>query len=302
MNEQYILAALHQSGPMTGAQLLTATRGDVLPLWRICRRCPALRQAMFGRRYLRLDRVVEGYARLSPSIRREFLTYTALGLEEHGDALDLRAAEWKRDRAAISQEKINLAREIAVAALAETGGGDDPEGNVCFLIAGDVTYNMAHRVPRPEKSTGEMVRGSDLDIIAITSNDLPPERAQALDNAIYKKKHFMLVHPDYREEVDYLVKDLRRVREQAAFDTFESMVACKIMDEGQLLYGSRALFQTVKNILRERRIPERLARMETLAAAERVEAEASLLALEESARTDQYNRLFFTQEEGEEIY
>ncbi len=33
-----------------------------------------------GRRYMRLDSAVEGYARLSPSIRREFLTYTLVGL------------------------------------------------------------------------------------------------------------------------------------------------------------------------------------------------------------------------------
>jgi hypothetical protein len=42
----------------------------------------------------------------------------------------------------------------------------------CFIIAGDVVFGMAHAEPRPEASTGELVKGSDLDIIVI-ADDLP---------------------------------------------------------------------------------------------------------------------------------
>ncbi|MBP7829318.1 MAG: hypothetical protein KA248_05330 [Kiritimatiellae bacterium] len=301
MMERMLRDTLWVSGPLTGAELLERARMDVLPLWRECRRIPALRRILFGRRYLRLDRAVDGYARLSPSIRREFLTYTVLGLKEQATLAAKRAEDLRRAAAAISQDKISLAREVAVSALAELND-DTLAERFCFLIAGDVMYNMAHRVPRPEKSTGEMVRGSDLDIVVVASDDLPADAIQALDAAIYRKKHYLLVHPDYREEVDYLVKGFHRVREQTNFDTFESMVACKIMDESRLLYGSRALFQQIKGLLHERQVPQRLVHLEAAAVKEREEAEQALLAPEERFSAEQYNHLFFTQEEGEEIY
>jgi hypothetical protein len=45
--------------------------------------------------------------------------------------------------------------------------------------------------------------------------------------------------PHVREEIDYVVKDLDRVREQMRFDTFKRMVACKILQEGIFLYGGK---------------------------------------------------------------
>ncbi|MBU1692802.1 MAG: hypothetical protein KKC51_02445 [Verrucomicrobia bacterium] len=302
MIEPGILDILRRSGPITGSQFVELARAEVLPLWRLCRRSPHIRRVLVGRRFLRLDRAVEGYARLSPSIRREFLTYTVLGLEEQEDALTRIADEQRRAISGISHEKTNLAREIAVSVFSEVGDGEALAERVCFIIAGDITYDMAHRVPRPEKSTGEMVRGSDLDIIVVAEDDLPADAIKALDNTIFNKKHYLLVHPEYREEIDYIVKDLRRIREQMAFDTFEAMVACKIMDEGQLLYGSRSVFQTVKSLLAKHDIPARLKRLESQAVAERERAERSLLAPEEGISAEQYNHLFFTQEEGEEIY
>jgi len=100
---------------------------------------------------------------------------------------------------------------------------------ICFIIAGDIVYEMAHAVPRPEISTGIMVRGSDLDIIAIAEDDVPPEALQALDAAILRRKHLLLVQPNYQEEIDYLVKNIAKVRAQLMFDSFQHMIAGKIM-------------------------------------------------------------------------
>jgi len=52
---------------------------DVFSLWQACMRSTAIRLQTTGQRFLRLDRSVQGYARLSPSIRREFLTYMLVG-------------------------------------------------------------------------------------------------------------------------------------------------------------------------------------------------------------------------------
>jgi hypothetical protein len=302
MTEHTVVDWLRENGPATGARLIEGLRCEPLPLWRTCRRSERIRMMSVARRFLRLDRAVEGYARLSPSIRREFLTYTILGLEEHGLRPAEAAAELRREIETVSREKIALARRVAAEVFTESGVEDLLIGRACFFIAGDVVYDMGHRVKRPEKSTGGMVRGSDLDMVAVVENDVPSTAVAALDKAVYRKKYYLLVHPDYREEIDYLIKTLDRVRNQAAFDVFESQVACKIMVEGRFIYGSLSLFEKVKSILQERGIPEALARLEVRAVENRREADGGLLETENAEIGEAYHHLFFTREEGEEIY
>ena len=96
---------------------------------------------------------------------------------------------------------------------------------------------MAHREPRPELSTSKMVNGSDLDIIIVTE-DLSKDMIKELDSLIYHKKYYLLKMPAYREELDYIIKDMDRVSQQSDFNCFEFMVASKILHEGELLFGS----------------------------------------------------------------
>ena len=96
MNSHDVANALKESGPQTGWQLLQSTRMEALPLWQVCRRAPEIRMECVGKRFVRLDRAVEGYARLSPSIRREFLTYTILGLETRGPEIEARAGKLRQ--------------------------------------------------------------------------------------------------------------------------------------------------------------------------------------------------------------
>ncbi len=302
MTEPDIAKRLRESGPLSGAELQEAVKLDVFSLWRTCMQAADLRFERIGWRYLRLDRAVEGFARLSPSIRREFLTYTVLAHRDDGDALRRKAEQLTLEIREISRRKIGLAREVIASVVEGLSVRKLILQKVCFIIAGDVTYDMAHAVPRPESSTGQMVRGSDLDVVAVTVDDVPPDAVQALDDAMYKTKHYLLVHPDYREELDYLIKDLAKVRAQMAFDTFESMVACKIMDEGQLLYGSPAVFRSVKSLLEKHGIPGQLAAQEKQAAGDRAEAEKTLMKLTADARESEFANLFYTTEEKEEIY
>jgi hypothetical protein len=76
-----------------------------------------------------------------------------------------------------------------------------------------------------------MVRGSDLDIIVVAEDDVSKTALEALDRAILKNKYFLLAHPNYQEEIDCLVKDIVKVREQLAFDSFQHMIAGKILFE-----------------------------------------------------------------------
>ncbi len=294
---------LKQRGPLTGAELAAAMGStDILDLWRQSH-APGLVRRVTGRRYMRLDSAVEGYARLSPSIRREFLTYTLVGLENQREAIDARAAALEQQAAAISREKLDLTRESVCIALASLADETQVLRDTTFMIAGDITYQMAHRVPRPEKSSGQLVRGSDLDLIVVTSDTLPTTVMQALDDAIYRQKHFLLTHPDYQEEIDYILKPLEKVRQQLAFDRFEHMVACKILCECQLLYGSPFLFDQLMRLVDESGVRAKLDALQSAAETHRQHAEITLLdpglaATDSQACLD----LFFTREEGDEIY
>jgi hypothetical protein len=297
-----ILGVLAACGPLTGSELAERTRAEIRELWTACQRCPDLRWEVIGRRYLRLDRSVAGYARLSPSIRREFQTYTVVGLASQSDRIAERAGDLGRHLREVNTAKAELAREVAQGAL--DGLPDAPAigEKACFILAGDITYGMAHDMPRPESSTGELVRGSDLDIVVVTDDDLAPARQQALDRAIFQRKHYLLVHPQYREEVDYLVKNMSKVHEQVGFATFEHMVACKILHEGQYLHGSRRLFDQIRALLADHGIARALADMQARADQNRELAVRTLLDSAGTLPTAEELILFYTREESEEIY
>jgi hypothetical protein len=300
MTENEIIPILAETGPLTGAQLVERTRMEVLALWQTCRKTPSIQLKTACRRFLRLDRNVEGYARLSPSIRREFLTYTLVGLNSQPDALSSKVEALRRETIQISQTKLHVASESVASAVAPLPDKDLILEKACFIIAGDVVYDMSHIVPRPEKSTGEMVQGSDLDIVVVVEDDLDSKIISSLDNAIHKRKHLLLVND--REEIDYLIKSMSRVREQLKFDIFSSMVACKILDEGQFLYGNPAVFHSLKKLIAENRIPERLKDLEQQAIASRQTAEIQLT--DGGAHRDQseFYNLFYTRAEEDEIY
>lgn len=273
---------------------------EVFSLWRTCRLAPSMRFETTGRRFLRLDRNVQGYARLSPSIRREFLTYMLVGLDSQMDALTARANVLKKETQHISEAKRDMAREAVMSAVEPLSAKNLVLEKACFLIAGDAVYDMSHRVPRPEKSTGEMVQGSDLDIIVVIEDDLSPEIADTLDRAVHKRKHLLLVND--REEIDYLIKSIARVKEQLTFDIFSSMVASKILDEGQFLYGSHTVFERVKQLVSDCGIPERLKALEQQATLARQSAEIQLLQVGIENNRGECLNLFYTHAEEDEIY
>ncbi len=297
-----VLDALERLGPSTGAELRDATGAELFALWRVCRTEAAIEWRVVGQRYLRLDRKVDGYARLSPSTKREFLTYTVMGLAADTDALDRRVEELVASVQAISDEKRMLARYRIRSLLDGLPHGDAVREGACFLIAGDVVYGMAHAVDRPEISTGKMVRGSDLDIVIVTTDDFDPALLEELDRAVLTEKHQLLHHPTYREEIDYVIKPMARVREQLRFDTFEHCVASKILDEAVYLDGSRALFDAVKAAVAETGVREQLARLGREAAEYRETGDRLLSGVDGEPTRDQLFRYFYTKEEEPEIY
>jgi hypothetical protein len=288
-------------GPLTGAELQEHIKGDSLALWKACCSSSTLETRALGRRYLRLDSQVEGYARLSPSILREFFTYSVIGLADDPESLEKRGLEVASRIEAISQEKHALARRF-IEDVREQFKGVWPEGQLCAILAGDVVYRMAHRVPRPERSTGKLVDGSDIDLVVILADSVPDSFVEQLDEAIYKSKYMALVTPSVREEIDYVVKKMARVEEQLRFDTFKRMVACKILHEGVLLHGSPAMFGDIKFRLRDQGVVQKLEDMEKQASVSR-EARREYLLRHDLPGTmgSQSRALFYSAEESDEF-
>lgn len=296
-----ILKLLQTEGPMTGKAIVDKTGKDSFVIWKFCISSPEIETVIFGNRYLRLDNQVEGYARLSPSILREFSSYTVLALKGQAAAARQLAAALQATAARISAEKRALAREVLNTCLKSQDLSDRFNSSACAIIAGDVVYGMAHRESRPEFSTGRCVNGSDLDIVIITDG-LDKADAELLDRVLYQKKYELLTNPLYLEEIDYLIKDTAKVASQLMFDDFKSMIACKILHEGDYLLGSRKLFSQLKQDLIARGISEKLERLEKLAEEHRKGAEISLLAHPGPLLENELIQLFYTTMESEEFY
>jgi hypothetical protein len=299
--ENEIIKLIEEKGPLTGSEIHEALDEDTLLLWRACRSSKNLVFRITGTRYLRLDQGIDGYARLSPSILREFLTYTLFGLPDDNVSLQKRADEMTLHLEKVSRSKLDMAYSLASTLPGRIGDEQLLKEQACFIIAGDIVFNMAHDAPRPERSTGKMVKGSDIDIVVIVDDKFPAEMIDRLDEEIYKEKYSLLINPYLREEIDYIVKNMDRVREQVNFDTFKHMVACKIMREGKLLYGSEKIFNTVKNMLSENKVIEKLTAMENTAREFRKKGEEFLMREDPLMIRGKNLYLFYPEEEAEEF-
>jgi hypothetical protein len=299
--EKEIIKLLIHKGPLTGSEIWETFGGDGIRLWQICKRSKNLTIRTVGTRYLRLDRRVEGFARLSPSIWREFLTYSVIGISGDPKALESRAMELTSHIEAVSQTKLKLAYHVVSGLTDQIETFFPHETRFCFIIAGDIVYNMAHIVPRPERSTGKLVKGSDIDLVVIVDDQTPDPLIKRLDEAIYREKYRLLISPHVREEVDYIVKKVVRVKEQIRFETFKHRVACKILHEGTLLHGSEALFREVKAMLHQTGVPDKLNELEKQAKIFRSNAEAFLLHATPEKIKDEKLFLFHPSEESEEF-
>lgn len=290
---------LIERGPMTGAELQAATGREAFDLWRASRLDQSLYAVIVGQRYVRLDIQLPGYERLSPSIQREFADYTVIGHATQRAAVEERA-EAVRDRIAkVTHRKLVLAGRI----VDDVYGPylDDPAtgDHFCVVVAGDIAYGMSHEVPRPERSTGIMVNGSDLDLVVLLSDDAPAGLATELDDRMYKKKFQLLRNPAHKEEIDYIVKTFATLAKQSAYDTFQHMVASKIFIECQYLRGSEDLFGRGKQLMRYSGAIDKLRAMRARATEARLRSEEKLLAADTLDPDDLV--LFRTAEESEEF-
>jgi hypothetical protein len=292
---------LESHGPLTGKEFIEKTNINALRLWKICNNSDEIVLKTVGRRYLRLDKQVEGWARLSPSIIREFYSYSIIGLKQQIEAILKKAELLQQEIIEISKKKYQLALSVMKKAVDFLEDSQLILDHSCFIISGDVAYDMAHLEPRPEFTTGELVNGSDLDIVIITK-DLPDYLIKSLDSSIYAQKAYLLKNPSCREEIDYIIKTMATMKSQLKFDCFKSMVASKVLYEGKFLYGNLELFNEVQKIISEEGIPQRIALMEEKAIIHRENAGLQLLKCDDALFDEEIINLFCTKEENKEFF
>lgn len=296
------LRTLSFRGPLTGSQLQEALGAPNFALWKACMLDERLAHRVIGRRYVRLDIKLDGYVRLSPSILREFLTYTVLGPADAPQALDAAAIDLADHIHQVSKRKLYTARRIMDEITRPFQADPDLAPYFCVAVAGDIVYDMAHEVLRPERSTGILVQGSDLDIVVLVADDAPEGLAADLDAAIFAKKYYYLRNPGFREEIDYIVKTVATLRDQCSFSDFHRMVACKVWAEGRFLCGNRDLFDAAKRMLADCGVVDHLAHLEQEAIATRVHQQQRLLEVPVDELRDGDLGLFYTAEESEEFH
>ncbi len=296
------MSALLKTGPMEGHQIIEYLHVDPFYPWYISSGSSKFLSLSVAKRYLRLDKEIEEVGRLSPSIRREFLTYTVIGLKKHREEVEKKSLVLLKKIQDISHRKWKLAKKIVKEICSQINNGKELTSKCCFLLCGDIIYLMAHDVPRPERSTGRMVRGSDIDIVVIVPDKYGEELIDKIDKAFFRMKQFYLINPSFREEIDYIVKDLSKVKEQLSFDTFQHQVACKLLWEGELLYGDQELWEEISCMMKKNKISKKLKEFEIKAIKFREKVEKKLLSDPDAIYKDHFRRLFYTKEEADEIF
>lgn len=242
---QSIAETLKERGPLLGKDLVALNPTvKTLKLWQACFTSDDIRSSHFSRYYLRYDITREDIIRLSPSILRDFLSFTLLSTHgQRQQVFDTKVTLSNHHRK-VSMAKMRIARAILRQVM--KGIPLEMHHQLCAFIAGDIAYFLAHTEPRELASIGEMVNGSDIDII-IVHDGLPEEYLTFIDQEIMSCKNYYLRHPDYREEVDYICKSKDTMFEQLAYTDIDNKIASKIAYESQFLAGSIELFSQIKD-------------------------------------------------------
>lgn len=292
-------ALLEQRGPLLGKELAQALP-DVsrLNLWQACFTSPSLQISHFATYYLRYDITREDYVRLSPSILRDFLSFTLLSLpSQRRDAVQRQGGISNTHRE-ISLEKIAIARRVWNGVLKMFPS--ETKRHLCAFIAGDLAYFLAHNEPREVQSIGEMVMGSDIDIIII-HDALPKSITEMIDHEMMRQKSYYLRHPQHRQEIDFICKSKSTMFKQFSYGDIHQKIASKIAYESMFLGGSLELYMSIRDGLVSSGVQELIEGDFRSALVERNAATVALLAVDDVSLDDNTKSLFFFSQERVEF-
>ena len=145
--EQRVITLLEEKGPRIGKELAAALPDvAVLQLWQACYSSETFRVSHFASYYLRYDITRADQVRLSPSILRDFLSFTLFGLPGQRDQMIERQGTLANMHREISREKIYVAQQVMKQLFISLGR--EVRSQLCAFIAGDLAYFLAHNEPR----------------------------------------------------------------------------------------------------------------------------------------------------------
>lgn len=242
--ESRIVTMLELHGPLTGDELLGHLHQvDSLNLWKVCHESNLLRVINSARYYLRYDITRENQLRLSPSILRDFLTFSVVSLyAQKAEAVESSARLANKHRI-ISRRKMSVARKAIQSLDADVR--KSMSENACFFISGDVAYYLGHEVPRLHSELETHVNGSDIDIIAVYNLEVEDSLVKRAEAQLLKYKFRALRSPDIAEEIDFLFKPVTKMLRQLEYQDIHQKIASKILYESFYLYGNLDLYETL---------------------------------------------------------
>ena len=294
-----VVESISRNGPMLGKELVEHhSDRNFLELWQACFTCDDIMISHFSRYYLRYDITREDSIRLSPSILRDFLSFTLFSTTGQRNQVIDRQVMLSNHHRVVSMEKMQIARNILRQIMRKLPHEDHQL--MCAFLAGDIAYFLAHREPREVASIGEMVNGSDIDII-IVHDGLSEASISLIDQEMMSFKNYYIRHPDYREEVDYICKSKATMFDQLAYQNIDQKIASKIAYEAIFLAGSVELFAQIKNQVDAAGTKDLIERDFLYGLEERRQAMRILLSTDASSLDQNTESLFFFSQERVEF-
>ncbi|MBK8196774.1 MAG: hypothetical protein IPK75_00290 [Acidobacteria bacterium] len=297
--EARVIQTLQEKGPRIGKELaLDLPDVPSLALWQACYKSRELHLSHFASYYLRFDITRGDQVRLSPSILRDFLSFTLFGLSDQRELMIERQGTLSNTHREISKQKIAVAQDVMSNLLVQMPR--EVRANLCAFIAGDLAYFLAHNEPREHAGIGEMIKGSDIDIIVI-HQDLSEEIVAGIENEMSSLKNFYLRHPNHRHEIDFIVKSRAKMERQFRYTDIHDKIASKIAYESMFLGGSLPLYMNVRDTMKRTGVDELIEMDFAHALQDRKNAMRALLAHTSGELDDETRSLFYFSQERVEF-
>lgn len=298
--EARVIARIGEEGPQLGKELAFAMPDvPVLALWQACFRSRAFLISHFASYYLRYDITRGDQVRLSPSILRDFLSFTLFGLPGQQEDMIERQGSLSNMHREISREKIALAQSVMKSVFLKLTR--ETRSQLCAFIAGDLAYFLAHNEPREHAASGEMVKGSDVDIVIILSDDLPAEVQETIDGEMVRLKSVYLRHPAHRQEIDFITKRKSVMERQFGYGDIHDKIASKIAYESMFLGGSLTLYMEVREAMTRLGVDKLIEADFEHALKDRKNATRKLLNADAASIDDEMRSLFYFSQERVEF-
>ena len=293
-----IQRVLEKHGPQTGSQLSEKLPAFTdIALWRECYSSPKIRVSNCARYYLRYDVTRGNQLRLSPSILRDFLTFSLIYHTDQMVEIVEAGTRLANEFRTISLKKLSWAREALLQLDKELQ--QVLYDHCVVFLSGDIAYYLAHETKRKHSQLGVEINGSDIDIVIVTNFGAPKDKIALIESQLLTTKKIYLTTPNIGEELDFIVKPIDKMLEQLSYGDIHQKIASKILYESYFLMGRVDIYQTLMKHLKLRGTWRQIEQDFEIALRQRKDTIATILALAPDASTEdpEVASLFFASKE-----